>query len=44
LAGQGQSDNACRLFQPIFEQFVEGLETADLKAAKRLLAEGDRTP
>jgi hypothetical protein len=26
------------LLQPVFEQFVEGAETADLKAAKSLLA------
>jgi len=39
LAGQGQPDNACKLLQPIFERFVEGLETADLKAANGLLAD-----
>ena len=38
LADQGRPDNASRLLQPIVEQFVEGLETADLKAANRLLA------
>jgi hypothetical protein len=25
------------LLQPVFEQFTEGLDTADLKAARRLL-------
>ncbi len=39
LAGQGRPDNACKLLQPIFERFVEGLETADLKAANGLLAD-----
>ena len=37
-AGQGRSDDARALLQPVFEQFVEGLDTADLKAAERLLA------
>ena len=26
------------VLQPVFEQFVEGFDTADLKAAERLLA------
>jgi predicted ATPase/DNA-binding winged helix-turn-helix (wHTH) protein len=39
FAGQGRPDNARRLLQPLFEQFVEGLETTDLKAASRLLAQ-----
>ncbi|MGY4411271.1 putative ATPase/DNA-binding winged helix-turn-helix (wHTH) protein [Bradyrhizobium sp. LB9.1b] len=39
LAGQGSSDKACRLLQPLFERFVEGLETTDLKAATRLLTD-----
>jgi hypothetical protein len=38
LAGQGRSENARALLRPVFEQFVEGLDTADLKAAERLLA------
>ena len=38
LAGQGRPEAASGLLQPIFERFVEGLETADLKAASRLLA------
>jgi tetratricopeptide (TPR) repeat protein len=37
LADQGRPDNASRLLQPMVERFVEGLETADLKAANRLL-------
>jgi predicted ATPase/DNA-binding winged helix-turn-helix (wHTH) protein len=37
-AGQGQSERARILLQPVFEQFVEGADTADLKAAERLLA------
>jgi predicted ATPase len=39
LVNQGRPDNACRLLQPMFERFVEGLETADLKAANCLLAD-----
>jgi predicted ATPase len=38
LAGQGRTDSARGLLQPVFEQFVEGSDTADLKAAERLLA------
>jgi predicted ATPase/DNA-binding winged helix-turn-helix (wHTH) protein len=37
-AGQGQQERARAVLQPIFESFVEGLDTADLKAAERLLA------
>jgi predicted ATPase len=37
-ASQGRSDDAHALLQPVFEQFVEGSNTADLKAAERLLA------
>jgi hypothetical protein len=37
LTGRG-ADGARELLQPVFEQFVEGAETADLKAAKSLLA------
>jgi predicted ATPase/DNA-binding winged helix-turn-helix (wHTH) protein len=36
-AGQGRSDDARALLLPVFEQFTEGSETADLKAAERLL-------
>jgi predicted ATPase/DNA-binding winged helix-turn-helix (wHTH) protein len=36
-AKQGRSDDARALLQPVFEQFTEGLDTADLKAAEGLL-------
>jgi predicted ATPase/DNA-binding winged helix-turn-helix (wHTH) protein len=36
-AGQGRSDDARALLLPIFEQFAEGSDTADLKAAQRRL-------
>jgi predicted ATPase/DNA-binding winged helix-turn-helix (wHTH) protein len=36
-ASQGRTDDAKALLQPVFEQFVEGLDTPDLKAAERLL-------
>jgi hypothetical protein len=38
LAGQGQRKSGRALLGPVFEQFVEGWDTADLKAAERLLA------
>jgi predicted ATPase len=37
-ASQGQRDRAQAVLQPIFEAFAEGFDTADLKAAERLLA------
>ena len=37
-AAQGQHERAQALLQPIFEEFVEGLDTADLQAAEHLLA------
>jgi hypothetical protein len=37
-AAQGQPERGHAVLEPIFDQFVEGLDTADLKAAKRLLA------
>jgi predicted ATPase/DNA-binding winged helix-turn-helix (wHTH) protein len=37
-AAQGQLENARALLSPIFEQFVEGSDMADLKAAEHLLA------
>jgi len=37
-ASQGQSERARALLQPIVEQLAEGLDTADMKAAGRLLA------
>jgi predicted ATPase len=36
-AGQGRSSEAGALLRPVFEQFTEGSDTADLKAAERLL-------
>jgi len=38
LASQRRSESARALLRPVFEQFVEGADTADLKAAERLLA------
>ena len=35
---RGQRDRARAILQPIFEQFEEGLDTADVKAAEHLLA------
>ena len=36
-AGQGRADDARALLLPVFEQFTEGFDTVDLKAAERLL-------
>jgi len=36
-AAQGRPENARELLRPVFEQFTEGWNTADLKAARRLL-------
>ena len=38
LAGQGRSEWGRALLQPVLEQFVEGFDTADLKAASDLLS------
>jgi predicted ATPase/DNA-binding winged helix-turn-helix (wHTH) protein len=38
FAGQGRSERGRALLQPVFGQFVEGSDTADLKVAERLLA------
>jgi predicted ATPase len=38
LADQGRRERGQALLQPVYEQFVEGLDTADLKSAQRLLA------
>ena len=38
LAGRGEIDEAHRLLRPVFEHFVEGQGTTDLRAAERLLA------
>jgi predicted ATPase len=37
LRDQGRSAEALALFQPVYNRFTEGFETADLKAAKVLL-------
>lgn len=37
LRSQGRSPDAVALLQPIYDRFSEGLDTADLKAAKALL-------
>ncbi|MEI9986318.1 MAG: hypothetical protein WDN69_26000 [Aliidongia sp.] len=37
-AAQGQCGRGRALLLPVFERFVEGSDTADLKAAERLLA------
>ncbi len=37
-AAQGHSDAARAVLLPVFEQFLEGSDTADLQAAERLLA------
>ena len=36
LARQGLHERARALLRPVFEEFREGFETADLKAAERL--------
>jgi len=38
LAARGEADNARALLHPIVARFAEGLDTADLKSAERLLA------
>jgi len=42
LAQQGRREPARALLRPVFEQFTEGLDTADLQAAERLLANLDQ--
>jgi predicted ATPase len=42
LADRGEDENARAILRPVFGQFTEGLDTADLVAAKRLLADLDR--
>jgi hypothetical protein len=39
LAAQGRPESGRTLLQPVFEQFVEGSDTADVKAAERVLSE-----
>jgi len=41
LDGQGRSDSARPLLQPAFDKCADGSDTADLKAARRLLARLD---
>jgi predicted ATPase len=43
LAGQDRSAEGHALLKPVFEQFTEGSDTADVKAAERLLAKLGRT-
>jgi tetratricopeptide (TPR) repeat protein len=38
LGGRGRADRARGLLQPVFEQFVDGLDTSDQRAAEQLLA------
>jgi predicted ATPase/DNA-binding winged helix-turn-helix (wHTH) protein len=38
LAHRGETDRAHQLLRPVFKRFEEGLGTADLRAAERLLA------
>jgi hypothetical protein len=37
-ASQGQSERGRKLLEPVFEQFTEGFDTADLRTAKGLLS------
>ena len=37
-ADLGRPERGLALLQPVYEQFIEGFDTADLKAAARLLA------
>ena len=38
MASRGQSEKARALLRPVFEQFIEGSDTVDVKAAERLLS------
>ena len=38
LADQGRRENGRAFLQQVFEQFAEGWDTADLKAAERVLS------
>jgi hypothetical protein len=38
MARRREADSARELLQPVVEHFVEGLDTADVKAAEHLLA------
>src|SRR5262249_25472240 len=35
---QGRPDDASQVLSPVYDRFTEGFETADLKAAERLMA------
>jgi predicted ATPase len=37
FAGQGRRENARAILRPVFDQFVEGFDTADMTSAARLL-------
>jgi predicted ATPase len=39
MADRGERDRARELLHPVLAQFTEGFDTADLKAAARLLAD-----
>jgi ATP/maltotriose-dependent transcriptional regulator MalT len=41
LEARGQTDGARALLQPVFDRFRDGTDTADLRAAKQLLARQD---
>jgi predicted ATPase len=38
FANQGRSESGRALLQPVFEQFTEGFDMADLKSTERTLA------
>jgi predicted ATPase/DNA-binding winged helix-turn-helix (wHTH) protein len=38
FAGRGQSERGRALLKPVFQQFAEGFDTTDLRAAERLLS------
>ena len=38
MATRGRTADARTLLRPVFDQFVEGFDTADVKAAESLLA------
>jgi len=44
LDAQGRSDDARALLQPVFDRFTDGSETADLRAAARLLTRMSAPP
>ncbi len=39
MASRGEIDNARELLRPVFEHFVEGLDTADVKVAERSIGD-----